>query len=192
MLADPAVLEEHDLYDLTPLIYAIAQQQPAIALWLIEHRGGHSLDTRDGNGYTALTRASQEGLLAVVQALVGAGATFDSADHGSTHLHTATPHPDVLAYLLTVQGQHQLLNYYSGTALSHAAAYGSRECVRLLLDAGADPTVPKGRGTPLGQGGDVITRALLRTAIFEPERAHALLDASLACPRRCLWICWST
>ena len=87
VLADPAVLEQIEIVShQTPPIFAIVCQQPAIALWLIEHRDGHSLDTRDGISMTALMRASQEGQLAIVKALAGAGASLSADEHGCTPL----------------------------------------------------------------------------------------------------------
>ena len=53
--ADAAVLEEREEeWGMTPLMYAIWERKPAIALWLIEHRGQHDLDTGDTDGETAL------------------------------------------------------------------------------------------------------------------------------------------
>lgn len=47
--ANAEVLEESTEYRETPLIYAIYCEKNAIALWLIEHRGEHYLDTQDGD-----------------------------------------------------------------------------------------------------------------------------------------------
>ena len=54
------------------MIYATYEKKPAIALWLIEHRGQHDLETREKEGWTALHWACRQGLLPVVQALVKA------------------------------------------------------------------------------------------------------------------------
>jgi hypothetical protein len=44
VLADLAVLEERGVWEMTPLIYAVWKEKPAIALWVIEHRGQHDLE----------------------------------------------------------------------------------------------------------------------------------------------------
>lgn len=55
VLASAAVLEEREYEErITPLMYAIHRKKPAIALWLIEHRGKHDFDTADRCGRTAL------------------------------------------------------------------------------------------------------------------------------------------
>lgn len=76
MRADAAVLEEREEYlpNKTPLMYALARDKPAIALWLIQHRGQHHVKTADINGMTALHWASTNGLLGTVKTLVAAGA----------------------------------------------------------------------------------------------------------------------
>ena len=98
-----AVLEEREVEGRTPLIWAIREVKPAIALWLIEHRGQHDLDSSDIYGRTALHWASMRGLLSVVQALVGADAKPAALDgHGGTSLLRAAAynHPDIAAAIL--------------------------------------------------------------------------------------------
>ncbi len=59
--ADAAVLEERDEEDeMTPLIYAICDHNPAIALWLIEHRGQHDLDTSENHWEYGVPRCQLE------------------------------------------------------------------------------------------------------------------------------------
>lgn len=54
VLVDPGVLEERNWLKYTPLMYAIMQGKSDIAVWIIQHRGQHDLDTR-GDGKTLLT-----------------------------------------------------------------------------------------------------------------------------------------
>ena len=198
--ADAAVLEERGrLWEMTPLLYAICKKQPAIALWLIEHRGQHDLDTGDTNGTAALQWASGRGLLSVVQALVGAGANLVAPEpeewtplaYAACNNHASTvdfllQQPAVKATIDIIDSDDDGFSY---TALSRASCDGYLSIVQLLLDAGADITIPAGQYSPLNEAthqGHHDVAALLRTALAEPQRprsllkARALLDATLA------------
>ena len=103
VLADATVLDETEdgVLGRTPLIYAVFHEKPAIAHWLIEHRGQHNLDVADFHGDTALNLASVSGPLSLVQALVREGATPSRlAWSRRTQLMMATSNFDTVAYLL--------------------------------------------------------------------------------------------
>ncbi len=195
--ADGAVLEERLGKGATPLLYAIWERKPAIALWLIEHRGQHDLDSTDTYGQTALHWAcSGAGLLSVVQALVGAGANPAAlSQYGETPLIVAAHynHADTVAFLLQQPAVKAAIDApaptYPYTALSAASYYGRISAVQLLLDAGANPTIPAGQHSPLSKAiseGRHDVAALFRAAIAEPDcaralhKARALLDAASA------------
>lgn len=82
VLSDPGVLEE-ELGGLwgqkSPLTYAIHERQTSIALWLIEHRGQHNLDTLDERRLSAIVVACLLKDLPVVKARVAAGADTANA-----------------------------------------------------------------------------------------------------------------
>ena len=95
--------EREEEWGRTPLIYAIHEEKPAIALWLIEHRGQHDLDTANTDGETALHFACDKGLLSVVEALVRAGANPAALDRdGDTPLiwAAANNYVNIVAFLL--------------------------------------------------------------------------------------------
>ena len=190
VLADAAVLEERmrELM-MTPLIYTIDQRKPAIAHWLIEHRGQHDLDIKDSDGGTALHWACWEGFLSVVQALLAAGASATLiCDRGRTPLTEAsqTGHVDIVAYLLQLPAVRAAIDTLSNngwTAICLASFQGHASVVQLLLDAGADPINPgpsSGYVTPLRNAlkyGHTAVATLLHCAIAEPDRARALHKA---------------
>jgi uncharacterized protein len=194
VLADPAVLETRtEPFAMTPLMYAIYFHETAIALWLIEHRGQHNLDSTDRRGFTALHRACGLDQLSVAQALVKVGANPACADgKGFTSLMFATLRNriDVVAFLLQLPAVRVSIDASSlndFTALSIASFKGHLSIVQLLLRAGADPTNPAGPISPLNLA--IIQRnhaiaALLRLAIAKAycapvlHKARFFLDAA--------------
>lgn len=98
---------------------------------------------------------------------------------------------DVVAYLLqqsAVQATVDAVSVDNMTALCNASAWGHDAHVRLLLDAGADPTIPAGEHSPLGHSvrkGNPRISALLRHAIAADDftralyKARCLLDAAI-------------
>jgi ankyrin repeat protein len=98
-----------------------------------------------------LVRASQQGNLATVRKLVESGASVNSTDeHGMGPLLTFTP--SVVVYLLSQGADPNRQKNESGAPVLVGIAYMNNvECVRLLLEGGADPnTVTERTGeTPL-------------------------------------------
>ena len=185
--ADVAVLEEREgVHWHTPLIFAIYQGNPTLAQWIIGHRGQHDLETADFQGWTALHHASSFGPLQVVQALVAAGgkpAALGRFRWTPLMCASARGFTDIVAFLLklpAVKAGIDQFNVSDRTALSWASRFGHQPVVQLLLDAGADPTIPAGPSSPLRQALDYnhqAIAALLRHNINEAERARALHKA---------------
>ena len=60
---------------------------------------------------------------------------------------STTRHPGIVAYILQLPAARATINtvdLYAYTALSYASSNGYQPSVQLLLDAGADPTIPAG------------------------------------------------
>ncbi|PHR95375.1 MAG: hypothetical protein COA78_30285 [Blastopirellula sp.] len=108
-----------------------------------------------------LVNASLQGNLAEVQQLVESGADVNSTDqHGMGPLLTFTP--AVIEYLLSQGADPNLQTNENGAPVLSGIAYMNNvECVRLLLEGGANPnaTHPKTGETPLhsslARGADV-------------------------------------
>ena len=135
----------------TLLMFAIFWKRVAIALWLILNRGQHNVDTKDRLfGATALHHASSRGQLQVVKALVAAEANpvvFTIDDETPLMRACIWGHTDIVAFLVRLPAVKASINLESAdedTALSCACWEGYPPIVRLLLDAGADPTIPAG------------------------------------------------
>ena len=92
-------------------------------------------------GYTALTYASQEGHLDIMEALLVAGADKDKSDiNGDTPLGHAARHGHVecLKALLSAGVAKDKAATFGDTPLIHATQEGHVECVKELLAVGAD------------------------------------------------------
>ena len=94
----------------------------------------------------------------VMKALVAAGAKYIPSHEKLTPLMAAARwnNPDVLAFLLERPAAKPCINIISPgrrccTALSLACQEGDSRCVKMLLDAGADPTIAAGERSPLQQ-----------------------------------------
>lgn len=95
----------------------------------------------------ALKQAAAAGDLGEVQRLVDAGADVNGCDEqGSGTLLTV--HPDVMQYLLTRGADPNVQTNENGASVLAGLAYlKARDCVRMLLEAGADPN--RGRNASL-------------------------------------------
>src|SRR5262245_55205925 len=84
-----------------------------------------------------LKRAAADGDLDKVRALIDAGADVNAADeHGSVLLSF---HPEVVAYLLSKGADPNTQTNENGASVLAGLAYVNQaECVRLLLEHGAD------------------------------------------------------
>jgi ankyrin repeat protein len=164
----------------TPLHHAAAKNQPAIVRLLLDL--GAEVDATDMTGATPLVTATQENADAVIPLLLQSGARIDftaalnlkrydlaeamlrdkpgriGADGEDTivlHLCVSKRNADAVRWLIDhdvdVDAKRVMwdCNY---TALHMTAADGNVEIARMLLDAGADPSIhdDKYDNTPLG------------------------------------------
>jgi len=174
-----------------PLAQAAARNDLDAVRTLIA--GRHPLDRRDANGLTPLMWAAREGAIAVLTALLDAGAAVDARDarHEWTALQHAvhTQQAEAVSLLLdrgadpNAQTRPQAL-----TPLLMAAGDRDPAIVKLLLAHGADPRHQGEWGdTPLARavsGGPLmdIDRPLLGGCRAETVRALLARDPTLALP----------
>jgi hypothetical protein len=129
-------------------------------------RQGAGINSRDGDGQTALMTAVDEGHRDVVIFLLDNGADVNLMDHmGITALAQSISDPQMLRLLL---GRGADANA-GMPALTAAAWTGSTEAVGLLLEAGADMKAEGPEGTALATAcmrghGDVVRQLLERGA----------------------------
>lgn len=111
----------------------------------------------DSGGMTPLHYACQSNSLSAIKCLVEDGAPLLCANNtGDTPLHLATARlsgeSDIVSYLLTTDGARLVnaVNMDGRTPLHQALSYNKQDLARKMLEAGADPNMPDGRGlTPL-------------------------------------------
>jgi len=130
---------------------------------------GASLQARDRSGAMPLSRAAEEGWIALVTLFLDRGAAINSRDvHGSTALFraAAADRLDIVRMLLD-RGADVHIRGRKGNSVIAAAAYmGTPEMVELLLEGGADPILVDQFGkSPMcyaaGRGFTDVVRVLL-------------------------------
>jgi ankyrin repeat protein len=138
----------------TPLAQAATRGYDDVVEILL--KAGANAKAKNKNGYAALGAALFNGHLDVADQLLAAGADVNGADnYGITPLMTASSicNPDLLRYLAekgAVVDKISQLEYGGSTALTTAAGTGQVECVKALLELGADPRLKmKDGGTAL-------------------------------------------
>jgi ankyrin repeat protein len=108
-----------------------------------------SIDAAVNSGMTALYIASHHGHLAVVEALVDAGASINQAmANGASPLYSACKHGqlDVVRFLLKRGALLRITNTRGSSPLHTACNHNRLEVVKYLVnEAGADPNTTKGQ-----------------------------------------------
>ena len=138
LLATGLSLEAQNDHGDLALHAAVSSNCVEAASWLLGR--GADVYERDSNGYALIHHASFAGDLAMLQLLLRAGADVnDVSGGGSWPLHDACEagNADAVAFLLQA-GANPNLTSSGETALFAAVARDSLDCVRRLLDAGAD------------------------------------------------------
>ena len=102
---------------------------------------GARIDSRDGQGRTALLLATHGHHVDTARVLIDAGADVNAKDaiQDSPYLYAgARGHLDILRMTLAHGADLRSTNRYGGTALIPAAERGHVDTVRTLIDAGVD------------------------------------------------------
>jgi ankyrin repeat protein len=179
-----------DAGGVTLLMHAAAEGRVAVAEHLIDL--GAPVGLRSPEGYTALSLAAMNGQGASVDALLRAGADVNDVDaEGSTPLMLAVVRAGrvgVVSRLLAADGcQLDVQDVDGRTALWLACEIDEVETARLLLEAGADPTLVDHEGVPpeaiAGQG---CRRVLLVSLCMCFLRVLVCVGVSICCVSSCI------
>jgi hypothetical protein len=143
---DPGLLNAKGLCSWTPLMYACRKGRLEVVRWLVAN--GAAIDHRAHGGSTALCQACVGGRAPVVMLLVERGADLAIVVRGGvTPLMYASAggHVEVLRFLLghpSVKSTINRRNVSGRTGLYSACGKALVRVVRVLLENGADPTIP--------------------------------------------------
>lgn len=105
-----------------------------------------SVETADSIGILPLSKAAMAGHLEILKLLLKAGPTTidwqDKSEQTPLHHAASNGHKDVVAYLLEMGAQIDIMDLNGETALHLASLCGHTAVAQLLLQAGSDPELP--------------------------------------------------
>jgi ankyrin repeat protein len=154
-----------DQHGWTACHYAVAQDNAELLNRLIA--AGASVNVGGESLIHLAAIASLDGTM--LQRLVAAGADANAVDEsGQTACHVAAVNKSItLRVLIDAGARFDTVDKYGCTALTKAVASGSRECVSLLLAAGAN-------ATRVDQLGQTLLHVLLYGRRYDPLLVRAL------------------
>ncbi|KAG9127853.1 hypothetical protein FRC07_008299 [Ceratobasidium sp. 392] len=131
-----------DLDNFSPLVHATVNGHLECCRTLLIDGHVNPMSAQAGQDLAPLALACQHGHKEIVLLLLAHGAISQPNSNGELPLHLAAHegHDEICALLLSGSLQDIPDKYNEWTPLFHAARYGNLECVRLLLEAGHNPT----------------------------------------------------
>jgi ankyrin repeat protein len=177
LLAQGAETTRRDIFDMTPLLCGCTEGHLGVVRVLVRHMGEDGLKERYAGAKTVLHWAADKGREEVVALLVGMGAQANSRDGlEQTPLMCACENGHMGAVRMLAQhigGEGLNMRDANGRTVLHwAVEEGYHEAVRILLLAGADPTITDNGGrTPrtLAEAGEGRAGCV---AAFEVRTRH--------------------
>ena len=139
---DPNTRDEKGLHGLH-----LALQEPSMkAAAVLMDWDKTTVESRNAADESPLMLASIKGLLPVVAKLIQRGADVNKPGWAPLHYAATKGHLDVMALLLENHAYIDAASPNGSTPLMMAAMYGTSSAVKLLLEAGADPSLKNSQG----------------------------------------------
>ena len=125
----------------------LALQEPSLqVISVLMEWDKTKVESRNAADESPLMLASLKGLLPVVAKLVEKGADVNKPGWAPLHYAATRGHLEVMSLLLEKHAYIDAASPNGSTPLMMAALYGSPSAVKLLLEAGADPTLKNNLG----------------------------------------------
>ena len=182
LLAKGADVTALDFESCTPLHRACASHVDADAKveCLLRRGAASQVNARDDLGQTALHKAARRGRTQSVKLLLQHGALVDvKCNHGATALHCACASGDVacLHELVKHGANLEVKQYQLGvTPLQIAAHWGHDDCVRALLNYGADINGTDSKKCTALFHAVIVNHAVSRVRVMATLLAHVHCD----------------
>lgn len=125
---------------LTALFLAVREPSPKVASVLLSWPGTR-VETRNSTDESPLMLASLKGQTELVAKLIDKGADVNKTGWAPLHYAATHGHVDVMVLLLENHAYIDAESPNGTTPLMMAAHYGTTGAVKLLLEAGADPSI---------------------------------------------------
>ena len=163
-----------------PAIAVAARERSWRTLRLLAGLSGTRVDAPNPLGETALMLAALHGELDAVRMLVGRGAEVNRAGWTPLHYASTNGHVEVVRYLLERHAYIDAQSPNRTTPLMMAARHKRPDVVRLLVEAGADPTPRNEAGVDaagyLQRHGETEMAAWLRQRADDYARRYGTLE----------------
>lgn len=149
-----------DVLDRTPLVFACLLRPASVRIVQLLLEAGGDVNARDEHGVSSLLYASLAGDINLVRLLVSYGADVaakDSQHYTALHYASRSGNVAVLKYLLDLGLEVDSQNAFGATPLVEIPSWANtsvssttqtekRECMKLLIQHGADPNVQRSNG----------------------------------------------
>jgi ankyrin repeat protein len=158
----------------TPALIKALQEKSYKAASLLASHPMTQVDARSPSDENALMLAALRGQSQLVEQLVARGASVNKEDWSPLHYAATGGQTRILAFLIGAGAEVNSPSPNGTTPLMMAAMYGNADCVRLLLESGADPLISNAQDL---MAKDFATRAGRLDSVKLIEAAIAQIEA---------------
>jgi ankyrin repeat protein len=170
---DPNTISPKGLHGLFLAVQADALKTASVLI----HWPKTQIEWRSEKDESPLMLASIKGHVELVHQLIAKDADVNKTGWTPLHYAASGAKPQIIRILLEHSAYIDAESPNGSTPLMMAAMYGNAECVKILLDAGADPTLKNQLGLSASdfarQASRLDSLSLIEVAVPEWTRTHA-------------------